>query len=67
VLVEQRPRMQSRPIVLNLARGAGAIVPVRERPRPGSRGYHRTRMRHGVSVVRSGNRMTLGIIFHDAR
>jgi hypothetical protein len=67
VLVEQRPRMQSRPIVLNLARGAGAIFPVRERPRPGSRGYHRTRMRHGVSVVRSGNRMTLGIIFHDAR
>lgn len=66
VLVEQRPRMQSRPIVLNLARGGGAIFPVRERPRPGSRGYHRTRMRHGVSVIRSGNRMTLGIIFHDA-
>ena len=66
VLVEQRPRMQSRPIVLNLARGGGAIFPVRERPRPGSRGYHRTRMRHGVSLVRSGNRMTLGIIFHDA-
>jgi hypothetical protein len=67
VLVEQRPRMQSRPIVLNLARGGGAIFPVRERPRLGSRGYHSTRMRHGVSVIRSGDRMTLGIIFHDAR
>lgn len=67
VLVEQRPRMQSRPMVLNPARGAGVIFPVRERPRHGARGYHRTQMRHGVSLVRSGERMTLGIIFHDAR
>jgi hypothetical protein len=67
VLVEQRPRMQSRPMVLNLSRGAGAIFPVRERPRKGVRGYHRTQTRHGVSIVRSGDRMTLGIIFHDAR
>lgn len=67
VLVEQRPRMQSRPIVLTLAQGAAAIVPVRERPRRGARGFHRVQMRHGVSLVRRGKRMTLGIIFHDAR
>lgn len=66
-LVEQRPRMQSRLIVLRLARGAGAIFPVRERPRRGARGWHQTQIRHGVSVVKSGHRMTLGIIFHDAR
>lgn len=67
VLVEQRPRMQSRPMVLPLARGDIAIIPVRERPRQGSRGYHRAQMRHGVSVIKSGHRATLGVIFHDAR
>ena len=66
VLVEQRPRMQSRPIVVNLAQGAAAIIPVRERPRKGTRGYHRVQMRHGVGEVRSGGRYTLGLIFHDA-
>ena len=67
VLVEQRARMQSRPIVVPLAEGAAAIVPVRERPRLGKRGYHRVVMRHGVSRIRRGSRMTLGLIFHDAR
>ena len=67
VLVEQRARVQSRPIVVPLTQGAAAIVPVRERPRPGKRGYHRVAMRHGVSRIRRGNRMTLGVIFHDAR
>jgi len=67
VLVEQRPRMQSRPMVLSLAQGDIAIFPVRERPRQGTRGYHRVQMRHGVSVIRSGHRATLGVIFHDAR
>ncbi len=66
VLVEQRPRMQSRPIVVRLPQGAAAIVPVRERPREGVRGYHRTQMRHGVGEIVSGERFTLGLIFHDA-
>jgi hypothetical protein len=66
ILVEQRPRMQSRPIVVRLEQGAAAIIPVRERPRRGVRGFHRARMRHGVGEVISGNRYTLGIIFHDA-
>jgi len=66
VLVEQRPRMQSRPIVVHLEQGAAAIIPVRERPRKGKRGYHRAPMRHGVGEVLSGQRLTLGLIFHDA-
>ena len=66
VLVEQRPRMQSRPMVLQPRQGAATIVPVRERPRRGVRGYHRTAWRHGVSRVTRGDRYTLGLIFHDA-
>ncbi|HEX7037089.1 MAG TPA: 2OG-Fe(II) oxygenase [Pseudomonadales bacterium] len=67
VLVEQRPRMQSRPMVVPLTLGAAAVIPVKERPRLGTRGHHRVQMRHGVSRVRSGSRITLGVIFHDAR
>jgi uncharacterized protein len=66
VLTEQRPRMQSRPEVVPLGLGDAVVFPVRERPARGSRGYHRVIMRHGVSRVRSGERFTLGIIFHDA-
>ncbi len=66
VLVEQRPRMQSRPIVPVLEQGAAVIIPVRERPRRGTRGYHRAAMRHGVGEILSGERQTLGLIFHDA-
>jgi hypothetical protein len=66
VLSEGRARMQSRPVVVPLARGDGAVIPVRERPLPGPRGWARATMRHGVSEVRSGRRRTLGIIFHDA-
>ncbi len=67
VLVEQRPRLQSRPLVITLRQGEAAIVPVRERPRRSARGWHRAQMRHGVSRVHSGTRQTLGLIFHDAR
>lgn len=67
ILVEQRPRVQARPIVVPLLQGAAAIVPVKERPRRGKRGFHRVAMRHGVSRVRRGSRSTLGLIFHDAR
>ncbi len=66
VLTEQRPRMQSRAEVVPLARGEAALFAVNERPRQGSRGYYRAKMRHGVSRVRSGHRFTLGVIFHDA-
>ena len=66
MLVEQRPRAQSRGEVVRLRQGDAVIFPVRERPVRGARGYHRVVMRHGVSRVLSGNRHTLGIIFHDA-
>ncbi len=67
LLVEQRPRMQSRGEAIALGRGEAIVFPNRERPVEGSRGTYRTQMRHGVSRVRSGRRLTLGIIFHDSR
>ncbi len=66
VLVEQRPRMQSRVEVVPLRQGEGVIFAVNQRPVRGSRGYYRVAMRHGVSRVLSGKRYTLGVIFHDA-
>jgi uncharacterized protein len=66
VLTEQRPRMQSRAEVVGLSQGDGVIFAVRERPAQGARGAYRVNMRHGVSRLRSGERFTLGIIFHDA-
>jgi uncharacterized protein len=66
VLTEQRPRMQSRAEVVPLARGEGVIFPVHHRPVRGTRGTYRVNMRHGVSRLRSGQRYTAGIIFHDA-
>jgi uncharacterized protein len=67
VLLEQRPRAQSRAHVLTPAQGAFVIFPTRERPARGRTGYHRVGMRHGVSTVTSGSRTALGVIFHDAR
>jgi hypothetical protein len=66
VLTEQRPRMQSRAEVVPLRQGDGVIFAVRHRPVQGTKGFYRVNMRHGVSRVRSGQRHTLGIIFHDA-
>ena len=66
VMTEQRPRMQSRVEVVRLRKGHGVVFAVNERPKLGKRGYYRVKMRHGVSQLRSGNRLTLGIIFHDA-
>ncbi len=66
VMTEQRPRMQSRPMVLPLRQGDAAVIAVRHRPVQGTRGSYRVNLRHGVSRVRSGHRQTLGIIFHDA-
>jgi hypothetical protein len=67
VLLEQRPRAQSRAHVLRPPRGAFVIFPTRERPNQGKSGYHRVGMRHGVSTVTHGMRTALGIIFHDAK
>ena len=67
VLTEQRPRMQSRPMVVPLQKGDGVVFAVRNRPVQGKKNVYRVTLRHGVSRLRSGNRHTLGIIFHDAR
>jgi len=67
VLIEQRPRMQSRAEVVPLHRGDGMVWAVRNRPVQGTRGSYRVNMRHGVSRIRSGHRHTVGVIFHDAK
>ena len=67
VMTEQRPRMQSRPMVVPLRQGDGVVFAVHHRPVRGARGAYRVNLRHGVSRIRRGHRHTLGIIFHDAR
>lgn len=67
VMTEQRPRMQSRPMVVPLRQGDGVVFAVHNRPMQGSHSVYRVNLRHGVSRVRSGQRHTLGIIFHDAK
>jgi hypothetical protein len=66
MLVEQRPRMQSKGEVVPLGHGDAVIFAVNHRPVAGARGVYRAKMRHGVSRLRGGRRFTLGIIFHDA-
>jgi len=66
VMTEQRPRMQTRPMVVPLHQGAGVIFAVHQRPVQGTRGTYRVNLRHGVSRILSGHRHTVGIIFHDA-
>jgi uncharacterized protein len=67
VLIEQRPRMQSRAEVVPLHQGDGVVFAVHNRPVQGTRGTYRVNLRHGVSRLRSGRRHTVGIIFHDAK
>jgi hypothetical protein len=67
VMTEQRPRMQSRVSVVSLKKGHGVAFAVNERPKQGVRGVYRVKMRHGVSEIHSGERYSLGIIFHDAK
>ena len=67
VLTEQRPRMQSRPEVVPLRQGDAVAFAVHHRPVQGTRGTYRVNLRHGVSRLRSGQRHTVGIIFHDAK
>lgn len=66
LLVEQQPRAQSTGHALLLEQGEGVVITTRYRPVRGKRGFYRTNVRHGVSPVRSGERYTLGIVFHDA-
>jgi uncharacterized protein len=66
VMTEQRPRMQTRAMVLPLQKGDAAIFAVHGRPMRGARGDYQVKLSHGVSKLRSGRRRTLGVIFHDA-
>jgi hypothetical protein len=66
VLLEQRPRAQSRAHVLTPPSGSFVVFPTEHRPEQGARGYYRVKLRHGVSTITSGARTALGIIFHDA-
>jgi hypothetical protein len=66
VMTEQRPRMQTRPMVVPLRRGDAAVFAVHHRPIKGSRGSYRVNLRHAVSPVRSGQRIALDFVFHDA-
>jgi uncharacterized protein len=67
MLLEQRPRAQSRCDAITLEQGAAVLFTTRYRPVKGSRGYYRANVRHGVSRIQRGRRFTLGIIFHDAK
>ena len=66
VMTEQRPRMQTRAMVLPLRKGDAAVFAVAARPAKGVHGDYQVKLNHGVSQLRSGKRHTLGIIFHDA-
>ena len=66
VMTEQRPRMQSRAMVVPLRCGDAVVIAVHQRPVRGTRGMYRVNLRHGVSRIRAGNRYTAGIVFHDA-
>jgi hypothetical protein len=66
MLVEQRPRAQSRGTATQLPHGHGYLFTTRDRPVRSTRGWSAAPVRHGLSVVRSGERYALGLIFHDA-
>jgi hypothetical protein len=66
LLYEQRPRAQSRGTSILVPRGQGLVFTTRDRPIQSKRGWSAAPVRHGVSVIRSGHRTTLGLIFHDA-
>jgi hypothetical protein len=66
VVVEQRPRAQSRATALTIEQGHAVVFTTRDRPVRTARGWASAPLRHGASVVRSGRRHALGLIFHDA-
>ena len=67
VMVEQRPRAQSRATVTTIGQGRALVFTTRDRPVRSARGWSAAPMRHGVSVLRSGRRRALGLVFHDAK
>jgi uncharacterized protein len=67
VMTEQRPRMQSRPMVLPLGQGDAAIITLAHRPAKGSRGHYQVTMKHAISRVRSGERLGIDLLFTDAQ
>ncbi len=67
VVVEQRPRAQSRATTFTIPQGHGVVFTTRDRPLRSVRGWTAAPMRHGVSTLHSGRRHTLGLIFHDAK
>ena len=66
LLVEQRPRAQSRGTAVLIPQGHGLVFTTRDRPVASARGWSAAPVRHGVSAIRSGRRYTLGLVFHDA-
>ena len=66
VVVEQRPRAQSRATATTIGQGEALVFTTRDRPVRSARGWATAPMRHGVSTVRRGHRRTLGLVFHDA-
>ena len=66
VLVEQRPRAQSRATATLIPQGHGLVFTTRDRPVRSARGWAAAPVRHGVSTIRSGRRLALGLVFHDA-
>lgn len=66
LLLEQRPRAQSRGTATLLPHGHGYVFTTRDRPVPSARGWSAAPVRHGVSAIRSGERHTLALVFHDA-
>jgi hypothetical protein len=66
LLLEQRPRAQSRGSARLVPQGHGLVFTTRDRPVRSARGWSAAPVRHGVSVIRSGQRHTLGLLFHDA-
>jgi uncharacterized protein len=66
VMTEQRPRMQSRPMVLPLRLGDAALIATAQRPFKGSNGHYRVNLKHAIGRVRQGERIGLELSFHDA-
>jgi hypothetical protein len=67
ILMEQKPREQSRAIVLKPGKGDMILFTTSYRPAKGSKGYHRVNMKHGIAEITNGRRHSMGIIFHDAK
>jgi uncharacterized protein len=66
-MTEQRPRMQSRPMVLPLKLGDAAIISTAHRPFKGTKGFYRVNLKHAISRVRGGERIGVELSFHDTR